>query len=60
VRAAARIAGAAGFATVALLAVTPQASSLHRGLEATPQLPPADANVVLGSGVMPEGELNDN
>jgi uncharacterized SAM-binding protein YcdF (DUF218 family) len=60
VRAAARIAGAAGFAAFALLAFTPLASSLHRGMEASPLLPPADAIVVLGSGVMPEGELTDN
>lgn len=60
VRAVARIAGAAGLATLALLAFTPLAENLGRGMGASPEPPPADAIVVLGSGVMPEGELTDN
>jgi uncharacterized SAM-binding protein YcdF (DUF218 family) len=52
--------GAAGLAAFALLAFTPLAAALHGGLSAGPALPPADAIVVLGSGVMPDGELTDN
>jgi hypothetical protein len=52
--------GAAGLATFALLAFTPLAGALHGGRPAGPALPRVDAIVVLGSGVMPEGELTDN
>jgi uncharacterized SAM-binding protein YcdF (DUF218 family) len=44
---------------LALFAFTPLAAALHRALP-TPALSRADAIVVLGSGVMPEGELTDN
>lgn len=52
--------GALGLAAFGLLAFTPLAAVLHGGLSANPALPRADAIVVLGSGVMPEGELTDN
>jgi uncharacterized SAM-binding protein YcdF (DUF218 family) len=60
VRAAARTVGAAGLAAFVLLAFTPLAAALHGGLASGATLPRADAIVVLGSGVMPEGELTDN
>lgn len=59
-RGAARGIGAAGLAAFALLAFTPLAAALHGGLSTASALPRADAIVVLGSGVMPEGELTDN
>jgi uncharacterized SAM-binding protein YcdF (DUF218 family) len=52
--------GAAGLAAFVLLAFTPLAAALLRGLSVGGALPRADAIVVLGSGVMPEGELSDN
>lgn len=58
-RAAARVVGGAGLAAFALFAFTPLAAALHAGLSDR-ALPRADAIVVLGSGVMPEGELTDN
>lgn len=58
-RVAARAIGAAGLSAFALLAFTPLARALHGGLSSA-ALPHADAIVVLGSGVMPEGELTDN
>ena len=59
-RVAARTIGAAGLAVFVLLAFTPLARALHGGLSADAPFPHADAIVVLGSGVMPEGELSDN
>ena len=59
-RAAARAIGAGGLAGFVLLAFTPLAAALYRGLSVGGVLPRADAIVVLGSGVMPEGELTDN
>ena len=59
VRVAARTIGAAGLSAFALLAFTPLAGALNGGL-AGAALPRADAIVVLGSGVMPEGELGDS
>jgi uncharacterized SAM-binding protein YcdF (DUF218 family) len=44
---------------LAVLAFTPLAAALQDGI-AGGGLPHADAIVVLGSGVMPEGELTDN
>lgn len=58
-RAAARWTGAFALAAFAVLAFTPLAGALAEGLPET-ALPPADAIVVLGSGVMPEGELGDH
>ena len=51
--------GAAGLVVLALFAFTPLAERLHGGFAAS-ALPHADAIVVLGSGVMAEGELTDN
>jgi uncharacterized SAM-binding protein YcdF (DUF218 family) len=59
VRVAARAIGATGLAAFVLLAFTPLAAVLHGGFSSG-ALPRADAIVVLGSGVMPEGELGDN
>jgi len=59
VRASARVVGGGALLLVALVAFTPIAETLHGGVE-PPALSPADAIVVLGSGVMPEGELTDN
>ena len=59
-RAAARAVGAAGLAAFALLAFTPLVAALHGGRSHGGVLPRAAAIVVLGSGVMPEGELTDN
>ncbi len=59
-RGGARAIGAAGMAAFALLAFTPLAGTLHDGIATADALPRADAIVVLGSGVMPEGELTDN
>ena len=59
-RAAARGFWASGLGAFALLAFTPLAAALHGGLSTVGALPRADAIVVLGSGVMPEGELTDN
>lgn len=58
-RASARVVGGGALLLVALVAFTPIAETLHGGVE-PPALSPADAIVVLGSGVMPEGELTDN
>ena len=58
-RVAARAIGAAGLAAFVLLAFTPLAAALHGGFSGA-ALPRADAIVVLGSGVMPEGELTDH
>ena len=60
IRRTARVAGAAFLGLLALLAFTPLAEHLHGGLSETRALPHADAIVVLGSGVMPDGELTDN
>lgn len=60
VRIAARTIGAVGVAAFALLAFTPLAAALHGAVTGSAAPPRADAIVVLGSGVMPEGELNDN
>ena len=60
IRRGARIAGAAGLGLLALLAFTPLAERLQGGLSSPEALPHADVIVVLGSGVMPEGELTDN
>ena len=59
-RVAARTIGASGLGAFILLAFTPLAAALHGGLSSGAALPQADAIVVLGSGVMPEGELTDN
>lgn len=59
-RRASRITGGAGLAALALFGFTPLAERLHGGLPADAALPRADAIVVLGSGVMPDGELTDN
>jgi uncharacterized SAM-binding protein YcdF (DUF218 family) len=53
------VVGTAGLAVLALFAFTPLAERLHGGFAAS-ALPHADAIVVLGSGVMAEGELTDN
>ena len=59
-RIAARTIGAAGLAAFVLVAFTPLVAAIHGGLSAGAALQRADAIVVLGSGVMPEGELTDN
>ena len=59
-RIASRTIGAAGLAVFVLLAFTPLTATLLRGLSVGGALPRAYAIVVLGSGVMPEGELSDN
>jgi uncharacterized SAM-binding protein YcdF (DUF218 family) len=60
VRAAARVVGGAVLAALALFAFTPLASVLYEGVFTDGPWPRADAIVVLGSGVLPEGELSDN
>jgi uncharacterized SAM-binding protein YcdF (DUF218 family) len=52
--------GTAGLLVLAVFAFTPLAAALHDGVGGEGALPHADAIVVLGSGVMPEGELTDN
>jgi uncharacterized SAM-binding protein YcdF (DUF218 family) len=59
-RIAARTVGAIGLAAFFLLAFTPLAAALYGGGAPGAALPRADAIVVLGSGVMPEGDLEDN
>lgn len=59
-RVALRWIGAAGLAGLAVLAFTPLAARFAERMVPDHELPHADAIVVLGSGVMPEGELNDN
>ena len=49
----------AALAVLALLAFTPLAGAIAGRAEARAEPSPADAIVVLGSGVMPEGELAD-
>lgn len=56
----ARAIGAAGLAAFFLFGFTPLAAALHGGFAGGAAPPRADAIVVLGSGVMPEGELSDN
>ena len=59
-RAAARIVGGGALALLAVVAFTPLAERLQGGMASPALAPRADAIVVLGSGVMPEGELTDN
>ena len=58
-RVVARATGAAALALLGLLAFTPLAGALAGGAARSADPRPADAIVVLGSGVMPEGELAD-
>jgi uncharacterized SAM-binding protein YcdF (DUF218 family) len=60
VRAIARGLGGAFLLLLVLVGFTPLAERLQGGMPAAAALAPADAIVVLGSGVMPEGELTDN
>ncbi len=52
--------GLAGLALLLACAFTPLATSLAGWLGSTPRLEPADAIVVLGSGILPDGTLSGN
>jgi len=60
VRATARAAGAAALAAYFVCAFTPLTGAVYRALAMEAELRPADAIVVLGAGVTPEGELSGN
>jgi uncharacterized SAM-binding protein YcdF (DUF218 family) len=60
VRLAARAVGLLSVVAFAAVAFTPVAGALAAVMVSDAELPHADAVVVLGAGVMPEGELDDN
>jgi len=60
VRAAARAAGAAAVVVYLTCAFTPLTRAWYAAMAIEPELRPADAIVVLGTGVTPEGELTGN
>jgi uncharacterized SAM-binding protein YcdF (DUF218 family) len=59
-RFAARVTGAVALVLYLVCAFTPLVGVAYRALAVPPELRPADAIVVLGAGVTPDGELSGN